>query len=1046
MLFLQTRLISLALTISLFLSLPIAAQSSVDAAALRSLAENYFAAFAREDADSLARLWSANSPDFEAAMKSLRGVFGALDRIEAKDLRLVKADAEGDRARLLISIELGAIVAQTGDRYPGWGKGHRRLELVREGGVWKVWRESSAEDDLASLYLKAGTEEERAQVLAREPELVTEDLVRRIWRQGQALYGQNKYAESLRVLRLALALAERIKYTQGEADALKVIALAERLLGNYEESFKSSNRSLSLYRQVNDRENEAKVLNNLGLTYQSQGDYRQGLDYYQKSLAIFEELKIKWAIGATLTSLGLVYSAQGDNARALDYYERGLALAREVKDRKSEANALSYIGTLYGNQGNYPLALNHLSRAHELLQSLKDKDGVAMTLNNIGVIYRTQGDGARALEHYQQSLQIYQELGSKSYIAATTTNVGNVYQELGDYAQALAHYEKALQMFEAMGEKTHMAVVLSSMASAYELQGDHQKALELAERASTLARQVGRMFTYQEARTTAGSAALALNQTALARKAFEEAISTIETLREQVAGSEQERGRFFENRVSPYQEMVRLLVSENKPAEALNFAERAKGRVLLEVLRNGRADVSKAMTALEREREQQLRAALYALNSEVARESRRAQPDKARLDLLMARLAQARLELESFKNNLYAAHPELKVQRGESPAIRHEEATALIPDAGTALLEYVVNPDRTYLFVLTKGKEGGQKINLQSYTIAVGEKELARRAESLRQQIAARNFAFRKDAKELFDLLLGPAAKQLESAKSLIIVPDRALWNLPFQATLTERGQYLIENYAISYAPSLSVLAEMTKTRRKRHGSLPNDSSTLLALGNPVVGEKILQRAKSGLMDESLEPLPEAERQVTELSRIYGALRSKVYTGASATEDRVKAEAGGYRVLQLAAHGILNDSNPMYSHIVLSQAKEHNEDGLLEAWEMMNLNLNADMVVLSACETARGRINAGEGVIGMSWALFIAGSPATVVSQWKVDSAGTTELMIEFHRQIKSATRRAPAPVTKAEALRQAALKLMKTAAYKHPFYWAGFVVIGDPW
>lgn len=342
------------------------------------------------------------------------------------------------------------------------------------------------------------------------------------------------------------------------------------------------------------------------------------------------------------------------------------------------------------------------------------------------------------------------------------------------------------------------------------------------------------------------------------------------------------------------------------------------------------------------------------------------------------------------------------------------------------------------LFVLTRGKDG--KANLQAYTINIGDHELSQRAENFRQQIAARSFAFRKDAKELYDALIKPAAKQLENVKSVIIVPDRSLWNLPFQATQSDRDRYLLEDYAISYAPSLSVLAEMMKTHKRSLNAEP----TLLAFGNPSVGEKILQRAKSGLMDESLEPLPEAERQVRELSRIYGAEKSRVYTGESATEDRVKAEAGSYRILQLAAHGILNDSNPMYSHIVLSQANERNEDGLLEAWEMLNLNLNADMVVLSACETARGHIGAGEGVIGMSWALFIAGSPTTVVSQWKVDSASTTALMIEFHRQIKSAPAHARSSITKSEALRQAALKLMKTEEYKHPFYWAGFVVVGD--
>jgi CHAT domain-containing protein len=144
--------------------------------------------------------------------------------------------------------------------------------------------------------------------------------------------------------------------------------------------------------------------------------------------------------------------------------------------------------------------------------------------------------------------------------------------------------------------------------------------------------------------------------------------------------------------------------------------------------------------------------------------------------------------------------------------------------------------------------------------------------------------------------------------------------------------------------------------------------------------------------------------------------------------------------VQFATHGILNDVSPMYSHLVLSQKADNpNEDGLLEAWEMKDLDLKADMVILSACDTARGRVSAGEGMIGMTWAMFIAGTPTTVASQWKVESSSTTELMLEFHRQLLSGKK-----LSKAEALRRASLKLMKNPKYRHPSYWAGWVLVGD--
>jgi CHAT domain-containing protein len=251
----------------------------------------------------------------------------------------------------------------------------------------------------------------------------------------------------------------------------------------------------------------------------------------------------------------------------------------------------------------------------------------------------------------------------------------------------------------------------------------------------------------------------------------------------------------------------------------------------------------------------------------------------------------------------------------------------------------------------------------------------------------------------------------------------------------------LIEDAAIAYAPSLTVLREMMK-RQKNQGA-DAAPATLLALGNPLLGQETVNRAALTLRDGKLDPLPEAEQEVKALRQLYGTSHSKVYIGAEAREDRVKSEAGQARILHFATHGMLNNASPMYSHLALAGGGA-NEDGLLEAWELMQLNLKADLAVLSACETARGRIGAGEGMIGLSWAMFIAGVPSIVVSQWKVESAGTRDLMVNFHRALISQPGAGKAKPTKTEALRQAALKLMKNPETRHPFYWAGFVLMGD--
>lgn len=369
-----------------------------------------------------------------------------------------------------------------------------------------------------------------------------------------------------------------------------------------------------------------------------------------------------------------------------------------------------------------------------------------------------------------------------------------------------------------------------------------------------------------------------------------------------------------------------------------------------------------------------------------------------------------------------------------------------MPDAATALLEYVVTDERTYLFVLTKSILANQTVaDLRVYPVEIKRKDLASRVEAYRRAMAARDPAFREPSRNFYDLLLAPARAQLQGRTDLVIVPDDALWELPFQALMPKPNRFLIEESAISYAPSLSVLLEMQNLRRAATATTMADNFTLLAFGNPALGDLTIERASAarGSVGEPLTPLPETEDEVKKLAQIYGPARSRVYTRVEAREDRAKQDIGKFSIIHFATHGVLNDNNPMYSHIVLSQG-EPGEDGLLEAWEITKLDLRANMVVLSACETARGHFGAGEGVIGLTWALFVAGSPATVVSQWKVDSIATRELMLSFHRNLKAEIDKSTSQKRKAESLRAAAISLMRTGEYRHPFYWASFLLVGD--
>jgi CHAT domain-containing protein len=503
-----------------------------------------------------------------------------------------------------------------------------------------------------------------------------------------------------------------------------------------------------------------------------------------------------------------------------------------------------------------------------------------------------------------------------------------------------------------------------------------------------------------------------------------------------VIGQEQERQLFFENKVSAYHLLIDLLIAQNRPFDALVHAERAKARVLLDVLSKGRVQTANTMTREEREEEQKLSQKIIALNNELREERLKPITDDAKINRLNGQLDAARLQYASFQNVLQAAHPELRFQRGQTPPLSFSRLNGLLQDDRTAFLEYVVTKERVHLFVITKSPQRrSPKLNV--ITINVTEEKLTGLVNECLQMIAGRRPAYSAALRGLYDLLIKPVGAQLHGVRSLYIIPDGALWDAPFQALQSAAGRYLLEDHAVCYAPSLSVLNEMMKTNGVK------SQTSLLAFGNPLAGRETVAQLLDAKRGEGFEPLPGAEKEVASLAQIFGPDQSKVFTGADADERQFKSLASGYDIIHFATHGVLDNRQPLYSYLLLANSGgDKDEDGLLEAREVMNLNLRADLVALSACDTARGRIGAGEGVIGMSWAFFVAGCRTTVVSQWKVNSAGTAELMIGFFQNLKGGA--VKNGMTKAEALRLAALKLMKSPRYQHPFYWAGFVIVGS--
>src|SRR5215813_2858573 len=968
-----------------------------DEETVRKLTEQYGSAITEGELEKIRQFWNPQSRNLASRVRFYRELFSET-RISFINAKVTRLEVSGERAVSHLTSDERQLDKKTGAvtlTYDPFHGACRSFEWIKTGTGWKIEREILVQDDLAAKLDAASSEQKRNELLETEKIYVTDVLVRALVTRGLRYQERGDYDAAIRCFQLQQTVSEKI----------------------------------------GDRVGVAGAWLNFGIIKNAQQDFENALPVLRKALALYEEIGSKPGVARALQKLSRLYLGLGDHRQAFDCAQKSLKLSEESKHRRGIALALTELSIIYGRQNNPEQSLSYLEEALAIAQELSDTILTATLRHDIAIEHIRLRDYARAFEIYQGLLKQTESFGDVGGGAMIRDQIGSILAAQGKYEEALHYYQQALAAFEATNQSG--GITLNNMSMVYLAEGKYVDALPLAEKGVSQSREHGTQREVWSALTSLGYCHLGLNHFSEAKQAFAEAISIIEKMRTQTAGGEDERQRYFESGLRAHYGMLSLLVKQQQSREALSFAERAKARALLDVLQLGRTSVHKAMTPEEEEQEGRLKLELVQLNKQLGRVKQSDKPDAKRIADVEARLEKTRLNYQAFQNSLYSAHPELKVQRGEAPIIDPSELAALLPGSTSAILEYVVSEDQVYIFAVTKPVAKADA-DVHLYTVALKRDELSKQIESFRRQLAERNLGFRDLAHKLYNLLIKPAEAQLRGKTNIVIAADDKLWDLPFQALLTGANRFLIEDAAIAYTPSLTVLREMTKRRKEHEGA----GTTLLALGNPQLGKSTVTSEPLPLRHAGLTSLPEAEQEVIALRRLYGT-RSKVYVRAGAREDLVKREAGKAKILHFATHGMLDNGSPMYSHLVLAPGST-NEDGLLEAWELMQLDLKAELAVLSACETARGRIGAGEGMIGLSWAMFIAGVPSIVVSQWKVEAASTRDLMVNFHRSLISAVGADKATPTKTEALRQAALRVMKNPETRHPFYWAGFVLVGD--
>lgn len=884
---------------------------------------------------------------------------------------------------------------------------------------------------------------------------------------GAIYYAERNYAAASQAF---------LRSTELNDSSENVIRIADAfyMQGDYKQAADYYLRSLKGFEGENSPAGLVGALGGAANSFYYQGNYDQALEYYQKNAIVQEKLADKAGVATSLQGMGNVYRARGDFGSALESYLKSLSIAESSNVKVSTATTLGSIGLIRAMQGDNTQAVDYYGKSLAQFEATGDKVGMARMLAQLGNAYYAEGSYDTAIESYRKSLALRQAMDDKSGEANLQVGIGTVYVAQKNYVPALESYQQALTLFEARGNKEAIADALAKIANVYLLQGNYDQTLDLAERASALARQVESFSTLWYARMTSGKAERALSRPDKASQAFAEAIATLESLRSQPATVESGAGR---SNLLPYFAEVELLIEQNKAGEAFAFSERAKVQALCDLIRRSNAKITRSMSAAEQAAERKLTGELVSLDLQLEREAQSRGYDEVRQATLKNQLRRARAAYAEFRKTLYANHPQLKVDRGELAPPKLEDILALIsgqqiPGQQTALLEYVVTEDNVYLFVLTgvqdvqsAGRVGGggkvrtkrseapvYTVNLKVYPLNLRRAELVERVSHYYQMLASRDEAYRQPARELYDLLMKPAEEQLASKTQLVIVPDGILWRLPFEALQPAADRYLVEQMSVSYTPSLSALREIRKQHERAPASRarnPASSNNLAAFGNPLLTKELVQRVEvtyngETIFRRSLERGAEGEREIQKLKVIYGDTHSRIFAGPGATEERAKSEAGRYGVLHLAAPAILDDASPMYSFVALAPGGTNQQDnGLLQNWEVLSLNSQARLVVLSGSSMKHERVGTGDAVIALVWSWFVAGTPAIVVSRWDVQSAGVAQLMADFHAKLRARPTLKRSD-SKADALQQSALMLRRSSDYQHPYYWSGFALLGD--
>ncbi len=838
---------------------------------------------------------------------------------------------------------------------------------------------------------------------------------------------------------------------------------------------------------------------NLGIGYMQLGDYQTSAERLNEAVRLARGERAQYEEMRALSVLANLYLLMNELTMSLDYVNAALPLSRDLKEPVREGTLLLTLGEIYARVSEPQQAITFLKQALQLTDNPEGRTVRAQILRLLGRMLDETGDTAAALEALDQAIKLTRSAGAKLLEMRTLARIGGLLSKRGEFQQALDYLQQASDYLHTTGQPNEEASALIDLALTYERMGQKQKARETLDQALALVRNLAGSSGVAAILRLQSLFARDDGDLKRARELIEDAIRIREESRNKFAGPSLRTSygassqNFYETYLDILAQMHELSPREGYDALALGVSERARARGLLDLLAESRADIQQGADPALLEKERSLQRQLSAKDT-AYRDLIDSRRTAVSAETVAKEINDLTVQLQLAEAQLRDSSPRYTALTQPQP-LNTAEIRGLL-DNNTVLLEFAFGAKQGWMWAVTPGALASFQLPSRQEIEAAAQKlygTLTARQpkphESSIQyeaRVADADAKFQTEAFVLSRMLLGPIASRLGGewkGKRLVIVASGALDYLPFavlpvpsipEANGKAADGYhpLIADHEIMNLPSASVLALIRREsagRRKAARALAiladpvfeaNDPRVLMAARNrrharkppsslrsesavsiaPASDLRQIRSARS-FNREGFSQLPFSSKEAEAIALLIPKTKLLKATGFDA--NRATATSGAlsrYRIIHFATHGLLNSEYPDLSGLVLSLVDRNGaaQDGFLRMHEIYNLKLPADMIVLSACQTAIGKEIRGEGLIGLTRGFMYAGAERVVASLWQVDDLATAELMKRFYRgMLKDGMR-------PAAALRAAQLEMMKQKPWASPFFWAGFTMQGE--